>query len=111
MVARDGVEALEAVRLEGEFGRACRPDIVFLDLNLPRIDGLQVLEQIKQDPDLKTIPVIVLTSSSAVEDVLAAYRRHANCFISKPVNVREFVAMIAVCHQFWFSPVRLPISD
>lgn len=102
-VAHDGVQALEMVR-----GGEVRPDIVLLDLNLPRKDGREVLAEVKVDEDLRRIPVVVLTSSKAEEDVLRSYDLHANCYITKPVEMDDFVGVLRQLEGFWSGPVRLP---
>lgn len=103
-VARDGVEALEMLRREG----APRPDLILLDLNLPRKDGREVLGVIKADDALKTIPVVVLTTSSAEADILKSYSLHANCYITKPVDLEQFVQVVKSIDDFWLTVVRLP---
>ena len=107
-VAVDGVEALAALRREGRFADAPRPDIILLDLNLPRKDGREVLAEIKEDPSLRRIPVVVLTTSKAEEDVLRTYNLHANCYISKPVDLEQFITVVKSIEDFWFTVVRLP---
>jgi chemotaxis family two-component system response regulator Rcp1 len=107
-VVGDGDEAIEFLRQEGRYVEAPRPDIVLLDLNLPRVDGGEVLAEIKADPDLSRIPIIVLTSSSAEADIQQAYGLHANCFISKPVDFTEFIAAVRSLEGFWLKIVRLP---
>ena len=108
---RDGVEAMALLRKEGEYEDAARPDLILLDLNMPRMDGRQVLEQIKSDPDLQKIPVVVLTTSAAEEDVLKAYELHANCYITKPVGLEQFAKVVTSIEDFWFSVVRLPSEE
>jgi two-component system, chemotaxis family, response regulator Rcp1 len=107
-VVVDGVEAIEYLRREGRFSQAVRPDLILLDLNLPRKDGREVLAEIKADPDLRVIPVVVLTTSSAEEDVLRSYGLHANCYITKPVQFDEFKRVVASIEDFWFAVVKLP---
>lgn len=107
-VARDGVEALEFLRRQGRWKDASRPDLVLLDLNLPRKDGREVLGAIKDDDDLKTIPVVVLTTSSAEADILKSYKLHANCYIQKPVDLEQFVQVVKSIDDFWLTVVRLP---
>ncbi len=107
-VARDGVEAIEFLRRQGKFAAAPRPDLVLLDLNLPRRDGREVLAEIKEDPDLRTIPVVVLTTSSAERDILRSYSLHANCYITKPVDLDQFVKVVRSIDEFWLTVVRLP---
>jgi chemotaxis family two-component system response regulator Rcp1 len=107
-VARDGVQAMDFLRREGEFVDAPRPDLVLLDLNLPRRDGRQVLAEIKQDPQLKTIPVVVLTTSDAKPDIVRCYGLHANCYVTKPVDLDEFTQAIQSIESFWSAVARLP---
>jgi two-component system, chemotaxis family, response regulator Rcp1 len=107
-VAVDGVEALAALRRQGRFANAPRPDIILLDLNLPRKDGRTVLAEIKQDPDLRRIPVVVLTTSKAEEDVLRTYDLHANCYIAKPLDLEQFITVVKSIEDFWFTVARLP---
>ena len=107
-VVGDGEEAIEYLRRRGRYVDAPRPDIVLLDLNLPRLDGREVLMDIKSDPDLAKIPIIVLTSSSAERDIQAAYELHANCYISKPVDFTEFIEAVRSLEGFWLRIVRLP---
>jgi two-component system, chemotaxis family, response regulator Rcp1 len=107
-VAVDGLEALAALRREGRFANAPRPDIILLDLNLPRKDGRAVLAEIKKDPDLRRIPVIVLTTSKAEEDVLRTYDLHANCYIPKPLDLEQFITVVKSIEDFWFTVARLP---
>ena len=106
--ARDGEEAMAFLRHEGRFASAPTPDLVLLDLNLPRRDGREVLEDIKRDPRLMHIPVVVLTSSQAEEDILRTYRLHANCFITKPVDLDQLTQVVHGIEQFWFTLVKLP---
>lgn len=107
-VVGDGEEAIEFLRRRGRHADAPRPDIVLLDLNLPRLEGREVLAEIKADDDLARIPIIVLTSSSAEEDILSSYALHANCFITKPVDFRDFIAAVRSLEGFWLKIVRLP---
>lgn len=104
----DGVQAMQFLRQEAEFASSPRPDLILLDLNLPRKNGHEVLAEIKADPDLKAIPVIVLTTSQAEQDILEAYDLHANCYIVKPVGFENFVKAVQSIQQFWFSVVTLP---
>ncbi|HDQ46402.1 MAG TPA: response regulator [bacterium] len=106
----DGVEALQYLRKEGAYREAMRPDLILLDLNLPRKDGREVLDQIKNDADLKRIPIVVLTTSAADDDIIQAYDSHANCYIKKPVNMDEFFSVAETIDHFWFRLVRLPPS-
>ena len=109
-VARDGEEALRRIRLEGEHRDAPRPDLILLDLNLPRKDGREVLRELKQSPDpaLRRIPVLVLTTSVLERDVLAAYEQHANAYIPKPIDLDQFASVVNAIEAFWLSAVRLP---
>ena len=107
-VVADGVEALAFLRREGKHANAPRPDLILLDLNMPRKDGRQVLAVIKQDPDLKRIPVVVLTSSQAEQDILKSYNLHANCYITKPVNLEQFIGIVRYIEDFWLTIVKLP---
>ena len=107
-VARDGVEALAFLRSEGAHAEAIRPDLILLDLNLPRKDGREVLAEVKADPDLKTIPVVILTTSRAEQDVLRSYELQANCYISKPVDLDQFITVVKSIEDFWLTIVTLP---
>ena len=109
-VVKDGVEALEYLRCEGEFTGALRPDLILLDLNLPRKSGLEVLQEIKADSALRPIPVVVLTTSRAEEDVLNTYDSHANCYITKPVDLEQFIKVVQSIERFWLSIVELPAA-
>jgi len=110
-VVEDGVEALAFLNHAGKYDSAPRPDLILLDLNLPRKNGREVLAEIKSDPDLKHIPVVVLTTSHSEQDVLQAYDQHANCYIVKPVGFENFVGAMKSIRQFWFSIVTLPPED
>ncbi|MDX6643411.1 MAG: hypothetical protein QOD76_1373 [Solirubrobacteraceae bacterium] len=107
-VVGDGEQAMEFLHHEGEFADRPRPDLVLLDLNLPRKDGREVLTEINEDPHLHRMPVIVLTTSSADEDVLRSYERCANAYITKPIDLRDFVTVVRSIEHFWLSIVRLP---
>ncbi|MFD6161364.1 response regulator [Nocardia sp. NPDC060256] len=107
-VAHDGQEALDFLYQQGDHAGAPRPDLILLDLNLPRYDGRQVLERIKADPDLAHIPVVVLTTSAAEEDILRSYKLHANAYVTKPVDLDQFVAAIKHIDDFFVQVVRLP---
>jgi two-component system, chemotaxis family, response regulator Rcp1 len=107
-VVEDGVEALAFLRRAGKYSDARRPDLILLDLNLPKKDGREVLEEIKQDGDLKKIPVVVLTTSAAERDILRAYNLHANCYITKPVDLEQFIRVVQVIEDFWLTIVKLP---
>lgn len=104
----DGVEAVAYLRKQGKYKDASRPDLILLDLNLPKKDGREVLAEIKNDPDLKRIPVVILTTSRAEQDILKAYNLHANCYITKPVDLDQFVRVAKSIDEFWFTMVRLP---
>ncbi|MDD5224142.1 MAG: response regulator [bacterium] len=107
-VAKDGVEAMDFLHKKGEFQDAPLPDLVLLDLNLPRKDGREVLAEIKSDPDLKRIPVVILTTSQDEHDILKSYNLHANCYITKPVDLTQFIAVVKAVENFWVSIVKLP---
>jgi CheY-like chemotaxis protein len=107
-VVTDGAEAMQFLRREGPHADAPRPDLILLDLNLPRKDGREVLKEIKDDPNLRRIPVVVLTTSRAEEDVLKAYNLHANCYITKPVDFTQFILVVRSIEGFWLSVVKLP---
>ena len=107
-VVNDGVDALAFLRREGPHGAAPRPDLVLLDLNLPRKDGRAVLAEVKRDPELRNIPIVVLTSSQAEQDIVKAYDLHANCYVTKPVDLDQFITIVRSIEQFWFTVVKLP---
>ena len=107
-VVGDGVEALDFLRRQGKYREARRPDLILLDLNLPRMDGRTFLSELKADNQLKTIPVVVLTTSQAEEDIVRSYRLGANCYITKPVGLKEFARVVNAIEDFWFTIVRLP---
>jgi chemotaxis family two-component system response regulator Rcp1 len=107
-VAIDGVDGLAVLRREGQYADAPRPDIVLLDLNLPRKDGREVLSEMKADPDLRRIPVVVLTTSQAEQDLIQTYDLHVNCYIIKPVDLDQFLRVVQSIEDFWFTVVRLP---
>lgn len=107
-VVQNGQQALEYLRREGEFGDASRPDIVLLDLNLPKISGREVLAEMKNDENLRSIPVIVLTTSDAREDIAEVYRLQANCYITKPMNPEDFIKRIYSIDDFWLTTAELP---
>jgi CheY-like chemotaxis protein len=110
-VVGDGVEALSFLRREGKYLKAPQPDLILLDLNLPKKDGREVLAEIKTDPTLRRIPVVVLTTSSAEEDILKTYDLHANCYITKPVDLEQFLRVVKSIEHFWVSVVRLPSEE
>jgi CheY-like chemotaxis protein len=107
-VVGDGVEALRYLRREGPYTDSARPDLILLDLNLPKMDGREVLEAVKADPALRVIPIVVLTSSAAEKDIARAYDLHANCYVSKPVDLDQFIHVVKSIEDFWFSIVKLP---
>ncbi len=107
-VAKNGEEALDCLFQRGQFASCRRPDVILLDLNLPKVDGREVLKIVKSDNELKLIPVIVLTTSRAEEDIIRAYKLHANCFITKPIDIHEFLDVIRLTEQFWLTIVKLP---
>jgi CheY-like chemotaxis protein len=110
-VASDGVEAMAFLNREGDHALAPRPDLILLDLNLPKKDGREVLEEIKQNSELMSIPVVVLTTSASEEDVLRSYRLHANCYITKPVGLEGFLKVVNSIDNFWLSIVKLPNQE
>ena len=105
---KDGVEAMLYLRREGKFSGAVRPDIILLDLNLPKKDGREVLQDIKKDDKLKRIPVVILTTSKAEEDVIKSYNLHANCYVTKPVDLEKFIVVVKSIDAFWLTVVTLP---
>jgi CheY-like chemotaxis protein len=107
-VAEDGVEALDFLNCRPPFANAPHPDLIMLDLNLPRMDGRELLAKIKADDELKRIPVVVLTTSEAEEDIIKAYDLHANCYITKPVVFEKFITVVNCIENFWFTIVKLP---
>lgn len=107
-VVRDGVDAMAFLRKEGEFADAERPDLILLELNMPRMDGREVLKAIKEDPDLACIPVVILTTSNAEQDVLKSYNLHANAYITKPVDFDHFIKVVQTIEEFWLVIVTLP---
>lgn len=107
-LAKDGVEALEVLRREGKFADAPRPDLILLDLNMPRMDGRQFLEEVKADPRFIAIPIVVLTTSEADRDVVQSYQLQASCFITKPVDLKQFTHVVRSIEDFWLCLVKLP---
>ena len=107
-VVEDGLEALAFLRREGKYAGAPRPDLILLDQNLPRKDGRLVLADIKEDPKLRSIPVVILTTSKAEEDIVRTYNLHANCFITKPVDLDQFIRVVRCIEDFWLTIVKLP---
>ena len=110
-VVGDGEAALAFLRRQGLYADAPRPGLVLLDLNLPRKDGREVLSEIKTDPHLRRIPVVILTSSKAEEDILKTYDLHANCFITKPIDLHQFIKVVQAIEEFWFTIVKLPAKN
>jgi CheY-like chemotaxis protein len=110
-IVRDGVEAMAFLRRQGKYARARRPDIILLDWNLPRKSGREALKEIKSDPILRRIPVVVLTTSSAEQDIAGAYELHANCYIAKPVDFEQFINVVRSIQQFWLTIVELPNGE
>ncbi len=106
----DGVEAMAYLRREGRHASVRRPDLILLDLNLPRKNGREVLAEIKQDPDLRRIPVVVMTSSDDEKDILAAYNLYVNCYVTKPVDLEQFIKVVQTIEHFWLSVVKLPAA-
>jgi CheY-like chemotaxis protein len=109
-VAADGIEAMAFLRQEGEHVAAPRPDLILLDLNLPRLDGREVLALIKEDSALKSIPTVVLTTSKAEVDIVKSYQLHANCYLTKPAHLDDFESLVAKINDFWLDKVKLPQS-
>jgi two-component system, chemotaxis family, response regulator Rcp1 len=106
----DGVEAMAFLRREGKYADAPRPDLILLDLNLPRKGGREVLAEVKQDPELRRIPVVIMTSSDDEKDILAAYNLYVNCYVTKPVDLDQFIGVVKSIEQFWFTIVKLPAA-
>jgi chemotaxis family two-component system response regulator Rcp1 len=107
-LVEDGVEAMEFLKRSGKYAKVSRPDLIMLDLNLPRKDGREVLAEIKNDPDLKVIPIIVLTTSHSDKDILQSYQLNANCYITKPVDFTQFIDVVKSIEKFWLTVVTLP---
>lgn len=108
VVVGDGLEALACLRREGQYAKANRPDLILLDLNLPRMNGFEVLDMIKEDPDLKRIPVVVLTTSQAEQDIIRSYNLYANAYVNKPVDLEQFIGVVKAIEGFWLEIVKLP---
>lgn len=107
-VARDGLEAMAFLHKDGKYAEAVRPDVILLDINLPRMNGLEVLAAIKADETLKRIPVVILTTSESEQDILNSYNLHANCYIAKPVHLEQFIKVVQSIEDFWLTIVKLP---
>ncbi|MFP4164234.1 MAG: response regulator [Chitinispirillaceae bacterium] len=107
-VVTDGEQAIKFLRKEGEYASTPKPDLILLDLNLPKKDGREVLAEIKEDEELRLIPIVVLTTSSAEEDIARAYSLHANCYVTKPVDFTQFMKVIHSIESFWLTVVKLP---
>lgn len=107
-IAGDGIEALAYLKQEGQYAGAARPDLILLDLNLPRMNGFEVLEVIKKDDDLRRIPVVILTTSQAEQDIINGYNLHANAYVTKPVDLEQFIQVIKTIEDFWLEIVMLP---
>ncbi len=105
---QDGVEALAFLHRQGKYSDAPRPDLILLDLNLPKKDGREVLAQIKADPNLKVIPVVILTTSAAERDILRTYELNANCYVTKPIDLEQFISVVKLIEEFWLALVKLP---
>jgi CheY-like chemotaxis protein len=110
-VVKDGVEAMACLRRQGPYAHAARPDLILLDLNLPKKDGREVLAEIKCDETLKPIPVVILTTSQDEQDVLKSYGLHANCYITKPVDLEQFIKVVKSIEDFWLGIVVLPLRQ
>jgi len=109
-VAMDGEEAMAFLKKEGKYSNSVSPDLVLLDLNLPKKNGLEVLTEIKEDPELKHIPVIILSISKLEEDIMQSYKRYANCYILKPGDLNQFLEVVGSIEEFWFTIVKLPLD-
>ena len=107
-IVRDGVEAMDYLNGRGKYKSAVKPDLIILDLNLPRKDGREVLAEIKSDDELKHIPVVIMSISQSEEDILKSYNLHANCFVTKPIDLNQFIRVVKAIQDFWFSVVKLP---
>lgn len=106
----DGETAMNYLRQQGEFADAPRPDLILLDLNLPGMDGREVLEEVKSDTDLKRIPVVILTTSNDEQDVLRSYNLNANCYVTKPIDIEQFINVVQLIKDFWLAAVLLPVE-
>jgi len=110
-VVEDGMEAMAFLRRSGRYKDAPRPDLILLDLNLPRKDGRQVLAEVRSDPELALIPIVILTTSKAEEDIIKSYTLHANAYVTKPVDLHQFLSVVRSMHDFWLTVVKLPPKD
>lgn len=110
-VTRDGVEAMEFLNKEGKYKNIPTPDLILLDLNMPRKNGIEVLQEIKEDPKLRRIPVVILTTSEAEEDIVKSYELHANCYITKPIDLNQFFKVVKKFGDFWFTIVKFPKKE
>ena len=110
-ITRDGEEAMDFLYKKGKYSDAKKPDLIILDLNLPKKDGREILEEVKKDEDLKKIPVVILTTSNAEKDILKTYNLYANCYITKPLDFDQFIAIVKQINDFWFSIVKLPRDE
>jgi two-component system, chemotaxis family, response regulator Rcp1 len=110
-IVNDGVEALDFLNKKGKYQKVPRPDLIILDLNLPKKDGREVLSEIKSDKELMHIPIVIMTISQAEEDILRSYNLHANCYVTKPIDLNQFIKVVKSIETFWFSIVKLPPKD
>jgi two-component system, chemotaxis family, response regulator Rcp1 len=110
-IVKDGIEAMAYLRNQGSYKSAKRPDVILLDLNLPRKDGREVLTEVKGDPSLHRIPVVIVTSSQAEQDIIKSYDLHANAYVNKPMDLTQFSAVVSAIDDFWFSVVKLPDGE
>ncbi|MFA6924621.1 MAG: response regulator [Bacteroidales bacterium] len=110
-IVKDGVEAMEFLYKKGKYENTPNPDLIILDLNLPRKDGREVLAEIKENNELKKIPIVIMTTSQAEEDILRSYNLHANCYITKPLDLNQFIKVVKSIEDFWFSVVKLPPKE
>ena len=110
-IAKDGMEATACLHREGEYADVLYPDLILLDLNLPKKDGREVLAEIKEDPALKHIPVVILTSSQEREDIVKTYNLHANCYVTKPIDLEQFIMVVKSISDFWLTIVKLPMEE
>lgn len=106
----NGEDAMDYLRCQGEFADVARPDLILLDLNLPGMDGREVLAEVKADADLKLIPIVILTTSTDEEDVLRSYNLNANCYVTKPIDIKQFIHVIQLINEFWLAAVKLPVE-